>query len=73
MCSYTNFKFFVFVLRFYSLVNPMGSCRAQSVYQMPKKKFRFSDMFFKKLMCAAFYFYFYFPAGYILGHLGLFG
>ena len=23
---------FVFVLRFYGLVNPMGSCRARSVY-----------------------------------------
>ena len=36
-----------------------------------KKVIRFSDTFFKKQMRVAFYFYF--PVGYILGHLGLFG
>ena len=38
-----------------------------------KKVMRFSDTFFKKQMHADIYFSFYFPVGYILGHLGLFG
>ena len=45
-------------------------------YKAKKKKLLDSQtLFFSKNRCvlAAFYFYFYFPVGYILGHFGLFG
>ena len=45
---------FLFVLRFYGPVNPMGSCRARSVYLTTRLMGRLSPLSGKPVLCTFF-------------------
>ena len=49
-----SFYFHLFVLRFYGLVNPMGSCRARSVYLTTHLLGRLSPLSGKPVLCTFF-------------------
>ena len=50
----TNLKMSLFVLRFYGPVNPMGSCRARSVYLTTRLLGRLSPLSRKPVLCTFF-------------------